>query len=168
MFECGGCYQQRVFREYGEEPRAGRLAARVVEFRRRKSIRTTRDLLEVLEGSIRWRGGKNPAARIFQALRIEVNDELGALKEALIGAVRVLRPGGRLVVISFHSLEDRIVKHFLQGRERGGEGLRVLTLGPLRPREEEVRRNPRSRSAKMRVGERLGAGEETRERGCEE
>jgi len=92
----------------------------------------------------------HPATRTFQALRIAVNDELGALETGLAGAVRLLPPGGALCVISFHSLEDRIVKHFLRREALAGR-VEVLTKKPLRPEEDEVGRNPRARSAKLRA-----------------
>jgi 16S rRNA (cytosine1402-N4)-methyltransferase len=139
----------RVLREYGEEPRARRLARRIVE--RRPLARTT-DLVDAVGEK---RGRIHPATRVFQALRIAVNDELAALEDGLDAAVRLLRPGGRLAVISFHSLEDRIVKWRLRNWA-DSRLVRILTRKPRTPGEPELQANPRARSAKLRVAERLG------------
>ncbi|RIH86431.1 Ribosomal RNA small subunit methyltransferase H [Meiothermus luteus] len=139
----------RILQEYGEEPRARRIARFIVQNR---PIHTTTHLAEVIRRATGYRSAGHPARRSFQALRIYVNDELGAL-EALLGAAeRVLGPSGRLVVISFHSLEDRLVKRFL----RKSLVLVPLSKKPILPSEEEKRLNPRARSAKMRVAERKG------------
>jgi 16S rRNA (cytosine1402-N4)-methyltransferase len=152
--------------EYGEEKQARRLAEAIVEAR---PLETTGQLAEVVERVVRRRSRIHPATRTFQALRILVNDELAAIGEALPQAVGVLAPGGRLVVISFHSLEDRIVKRFLR-RESSDcvcppgqpactcghkAGLRLVTRKPVRPGEEEISANPRARSARLRVAERI-------------
>ncbi len=147
---------EKIFREYGEEPRAGRLARLVVKARRKSPLRTTGQLAAVVQQALGpggRRGGRiHPATRAFQALRIAVNQELDHLDAFLGQAPAWLEPDGRLVVISYHSLEDRLVKqHFLAG-ERAGI-LRRLTRKPIRPTREEVRRNPRARSAKLRVAE---------------
>ena len=134
---------------YGEEPRARRIARFIVEHR---PIRSTTQLAEVIRRATGFRQAGHPARKSFQALRIYVNDELGALEQLLRGAETVLKPGGRLVIISFHSLEDRLVKHFL----RESSVLRPLTKKPILPTELEQRENPRARSAKMRVAERDG------------
>lgn len=156
----------RILREYGEEPAAHRIAGQIIA---RRPLNRTSDLVAAVEAALGRRAAASrihPATRTFQALRIAVNDELGALRAALAGAVEVLRPGGRLVVISFHSLEDRIVKQFI--RERSGRvcvcppdlpvcvcgrtpSLRDLTPHPLVPPPEEVERNPRARSARLRA-----------------
>lgn len=134
----------RIFYEYGEEHRSRRIAKAVV---RRRPFSTTAELAEAVAAAV-GRGGRiHPATRIFQALRIAVNDELGSLRQGLEAARQVLAPGGRLAVISFHSLEDRIVKETL----RAG-GWTVLTKHVVRPQEREVSENPRSRSARLRVG----------------
>jgi len=161
-----------IFYHYGEERRARAVARAVIEARRRAPIRTTRELADLVAAHVRQEpGGIHPATRIFQALRIAVNDELGELARALHAAERVLRPGGRLAVVTFHSLEDRIVKQFLAARTgRVAAGSRHLpraetaepsfhagTKGPVVPSEAEVARNPRARSAKLRVGERSDA-----------
>lgn len=143
----------RLIYEFGEERHSRRIARAIVEVRERTPIQTTQQLAEIVKRA--YPGGHargiHPARRTFQALRIYVNDELGALRDGLEGAVRVLKPGGRLVVISFHSLEDRIVKHFV----RDSSELTALSKRPLEPTELEVERNPRSRSAKLRVAQRL-------------
>ncbi|PZA07794.1 MULTISPECIES: 16S rRNA (cytosine(1402)-N(4))-methyltransferase RsmH [unclassified Meiothermus] len=141
----------RILRELGEESKAWRIARCIEEARRKKPIQTTTELAEIVRRATGFRGAGHPARKTFQALRIYVNDELGALRELLQAAVNVLAPQGRLVVISFHSLEDRIVKHFLRNEPR----LRVLTKKPLEPSEEEALKNPRARSAKLRAAERL-------------
>lgn len=144
----------RILRELGEEPEAWRIARAIAKAREQKPIETTTELAEIVRRATGFRRTGHPARKTFQALRIYVNDELGALQELLEAAVKVLAPEGRLVVISFHSLEDRIVKHFLKGEPR----LQVLNKKPLVPSEEEARDNPRARSAKLRAAERLGEG----------
>ncbi|MGA7575094.1 MAG: 16S rRNA (cytosine(1402)-N(4))-methyltransferase RsmH [Terriglobales bacterium] len=144
-----------VIYEFGEERRSRRIARAIV---RSRPIRTTKQLVEVVSAAARSMNQKHerihPATRTFQALRIFVNHELDDLKALLESAPGVLKPGGRLVVISFHSLEDRIVKDaFREGAKQGWYGL--LTKKPLMASEEEKDRNPRSRSAKMRAAERL-------------
>lgn len=166
----------RILWEYGEERRSRAIARAVVRRRRQRPIRTTRDLVELVVEILGpgRRGRVHPATRTFQALRIAVNDELGELERFLEPAVRSLRPGGRLAVISFHSLEDRIVKHTLRrlsGRCSCPPGapecrcgavplVRLLTRRALRPGAEEIEANPRARSARLRAAERL-PGEET-------
>jgi 16S rRNA (cytosine1402-N4)-methyltransferase len=148
----------RILRDYGEERAAGRIAEAIVRERKRKLIVTTAQLAEVVSRACPERsreiGGRrsriHPATQTFQALRIAVNDELGNLEAALPQAVRLLRPGGRVAVICFHSLEDRIVKRFFKSSPE----LRVLTDRPIVPSEAETERNPRARSAKLRVAER--------------
>jgi len=145
---------ERILRAYGEEPRARRVA-RSIEYRRaQRPFKTTGDLVAAVTAALGpARGRIHPATRTFQALRIAVNDELGALEAGLDAAVRLLKPGGRLAIISFHSLEDRIVKW--RFRARADEAvLKVLTRKPLTPAEAEVKVNPRARSAKLRVAER--------------
>lgn len=139
---------------YGEERHSRRIARRIVEARERAPILTTGRLAEVVASA--YPGGPrrtHPARRTFQALRIHVNDELGALQEGLEAGTRLLEPGGRLVVISYHSLEDRIVKRFLNDSPR----IQALTKRPLTPSDAEVEANPRARSAKLRAGERTAA-----------
>lgn len=140
-----------ILYRYGEEPRARRIARFIVENR---PFTTTTQLAEVIRRATGFRSAGHPARKSFQALRIYVNDELGALEQLLRSAEAVLKPGGRLVVISFHSLEDRLVKHFL----RESTVLRSLTKKPVVPSEAEQRTNPRARSAKMRVAERIDGG----------
>ncbi len=142
----------RVIFEYGEERRARRVAAAIVRARARKPIETTDELARVVAGAVGGRrGGPHPARRTFQALRIAVNRELEELSTSLPRAVGLLAPGGRIVVIAYHSLEDRIVKRFLAGEP----ALSLLTKKPLRPSPAEVSRNPRARSARMRAAERV-------------
>jgi 16S rRNA (cytosine1402-N4)-methyltransferase len=138
--------------QYGEERHSRRIARRVVERRTSGPIRTARDLAELVRRAVPAVRGEriDPATRTFQALRIAVNDELGALREALRSYADCLRPGGRLAVISFHSLEDRMVKEAFRDDPR----YENLTRKPLRPGEAELARNPRARSAKMRVAAR--------------
>jgi 16S rRNA (cytosine1402-N4)-methyltransferase len=143
----------RIIYEYGEERHSRRIARAIVEAREKSQLETTTQLSDAIRrgypgGHAR---GVHPSRRTFQALRIAVNDELGALEAGLAGAVRVLKPGGRLAVIAFHSLEDRIVKRFV----RDTPTLRALTKKPLEPGEPELKRNPRARSAKLRVAERM-------------
>jgi 16S rRNA (cytosine1402-N4)-methyltransferase len=161
----------RILFDYGEESRARRIVRRVVERRAEHPIETTGDLAEIVERAVGGRRGSriSPATKTFQALRIAVNRELQVLEAGLGAALNLLRPGGRLAVISFHSLEDRIVKLFMQHEARDcicppelpvcqcdhRARLRVLTRKPVVPGEDEQARNPRSRSAKLRVAERL-------------
>ncbi|MGB8012459.1 MAG: 16S rRNA (cytosine(1402)-N(4))-methyltransferase RsmH [Terriglobales bacterium] len=142
-----------VIYEFGEERRSRRIARAIV---RSRPIRTTTQLVEVVSAAARSMKHEriHPATRTFQALRIFVNRELDDLKALLEAAPRVLKPGGRLVVISFHSLEDRIVKDALREGARQG-WYRLLTKKPMTAGEEEIDRNPRSRSAKMRAAERV-------------
>jgi len=169
----------RIIREYGEERWASRIAAAIVQARARRPFTSTLQLADVVKEAIpaaARRRGPHPARRTFQALRIAVNDELGALRTGLLAAVNALVPGGRVVVISFHSLEDRIVKQTFAELARdcrcppelpecrcGREAVvRLLTRKPLVPSAEEVAANPRARSARLRAAERLvlGAREE--------
>ena len=161
----------RVFKEYGEERFAKRMARAVVERRALKPFERTADLAAVLtEANPAWEKGKNPATRAFQGLRIHVNNELGDLERGLNAALESLAVGGRLVVISFHSLEDRIVKQFMRRHAKGeADNLprhlpiipkafepRLKLLGkPIFASDAEVKANPRSRSAVMRVAEKL-------------
>ncbi len=152
---------------YGEEPRSRQIARAIIMAR---PIHTTGELAEVVSRAVGGRrGALHPATRTFQALRIAVNRELEAVEAALPRALLALRPGGRLAVITFHSLEDRIVKHFLRRESRDcicppeypvcrcdhKKVVRVLTRKPIRPSEEEIARNPRSRSAKLRLAEKI-------------
>lgn len=159
----------RVLKEYGEERFARRMARAIVGARQERAINRTGQLAEIVkQANPAWEKGKHPATRAFQAIRIEVNNELEQLQQVLVQAVAVLAPGGRLVVISFHSLEDRIVKRFIRRQVEGDQlprGLpipdhqrnrRLRSLGKAtKPGPEEVRRNPRARSAVMRVAEKL-------------
>jgi 16S rRNA (cytosine1402-N4)-methyltransferase len=142
----------RVIYEYGEERRSRRVAAAIVRARQRAPIETTEQLASIVVSAVGGRrGGPHPARRTFQALRIAVNRELEELAASLPRAAGILAPGGRVVVIAYHSLEDRIVKRFFTGDER----LTVLTKKPLVPPAAEAARNPRARSAKLRAAERV-------------
>lgn len=146
-----------IFKEYGEERFARKIAAKIVEARRKKRIKTTGELVEIISTAIplRFRRGKTHfATRIFQALRIAVNDELENLKKGLVGALDILSPSGRIAVISFHSLEDRIVKNFFRDQAKNNL-LKILTKKPLKPEHEEILNNSRSRSAILRAASRL-------------
>jgi 16S rRNA (cytosine1402-N4)-methyltransferase len=161
-----------VLRRYGEEPRARPIAAAIVRARARAQLATTRELADLVAAHAGRRASRlHPATRTFQAIRIALNDELGALERALDQALALLAAGGRLVVISFHSLEDRIVKRFMAAEARGDEayaGLpnipeharpRLELIGKLvRPTDEETARNPRARSARLRIAERTPFG----------
>lgn len=142
-----------IFRDLGEERFARRVAYGVVKAREEAPVETTAALLEIitrsLPGNVRWRAARS-AARVFQGLRIAVNDELGAIRAALPQAFALLRPGGRMAVLAFHSLEDRIVKRFFVDRRQAGEA-RILTKRPLQADAEEIAANPRAASAKLRV-----------------
>jgi 16S rRNA (cytosine1402-N4)-methyltransferase len=146
----------RIF-EYGEERYSRRIARAIVAARRLDPIRTTMALAQVVRRAIPRRGYQriDPATRTFQALRIWVNRELDGLEQFLQDAARRLIGGGRLAVIAFHSLEDRIVKHAFRALARGEAALRVMTKRPTDPSDEEIARNPRARSAKLRAIERL-------------
>ncbi|OGC38027.1 16S rRNA (cytosine(1402)-N(4))-methyltransferase [candidate division WWE3 bacterium RBG_19FT_COMBO_53_11] len=150
---------KELFQKYGEEERAPQLAAAVVRARSLKPFRTTADLVGVVEKVRRTKDARrdriHPATKIFQALRIAVNDEVENLRSVLPRAFEVLGAGGRLVVVSFHSLEDREVKRFFRQMEEQGRGL-VLTEKPLTPTAAEVAQNPQSRSARLRAIKRNG------------
>lgn len=156
-----------IFKIYGELSQARRLADAIVRARESgRQLETVGELIETVRPLIDPRKEKKELAQLFQALRIEVNDEMGALRQLLEGALRVLRPGGRLAVITYHSLEDRMVKNFfrtgnVEGRQdkdffgRVNAPLRPLGSRPITPDDVEVERNPRSRSAKLRVAEKI-------------
>jgi 16S rRNA (cytosine1402-N4)-methyltransferase len=164
-----------LFKRYGEEPQAGRIARAIVASRSTATIETAEDLAALVQrvapGDPRKRHRIHPATRVFQALRIAVNEELEALEEGLAAAVDLLRPGGRLVVLSYHSLEDRIVKRFFAAERRGcvcppelpvcvcgrNPRLRLVTRPSLTPTPAEIAANPRARSARLRAAERLAA-----------
>ena len=162
----------RIFREWGGERQAGRLARAIAREREQRPFTTTRQLAELIERLLPRFGKKtHPATRVFQALRIAVNDEIGSLEKGLAAALGVLKPGGRLVVITFHSLEDRIVKEFGRSRARDYTfagpvdvpelrqprvpELKLVVRKAITPRPAELADNPRSRSAQMRVMEKI-------------
>jgi 16S rRNA (cytosine1402-N4)-methyltransferase len=161
-----------LIRKFGEERMAGRIARAIVERRTLSPIRTTADLASVVAGALpRTKGPSriHPATRTFQALRIAVNDELTHLHRAMTGGMECLKPGGRFSVISFHSLEDRIVKNAFRAAEKGcicphdlpvcacgrKPTMKVITRKPVVPGKDEIRDNPRARSAKLRTAERI-------------
>ena len=164
----------RIFKVYGEEKQSRRVAGFIVRRRTETPFSRTLDLAEVVENALGGRRGAriHPATRVFQALRIAVNEELTELEQGLVAAERTLKAGGRLAVVSFHSLEDRIVKAFLTERAgRLGEGSRhapprvaeqkpsfeIVRVGASGPGEDEIARNPRARSAKFRAATRTDA-----------
>lgn len=152
-----------IFKEYGEEKLAGLIARAIVKERKDKKISTSGQLSDIVVGVYRsklrskkempWVGGIHPATRVFQALRIVVNDELGVLRSVLPQAVSILNAGGRVAVISFHSLEDAIVKHFFKSLDF--KKFKIITKKPIVPSPEEAAENPRSRSAKLRIIEKI-------------
>lgn len=143
----------RIFREYGEEKYAYQIAKAIVEERKVKRIKTTLDLVSIIEKKIpfRYRSKIHPATRIFQALRMETNEELASLLEVLPSALNLLKPKGRIVIVSFHSGEDRIVKRFFKTRD----DIKILSKRPFIPSDLETEANPRARSAKLRVAEKI-------------
>ena len=144
---------EKILREYGEERFSSQIAQSILRERKERAIKTTRQLAEVIQKAIPYKYQKNkinPATKTFQALRIAVNDELNNLTKVLPQALEILKNGGRLAVISFHSLEDRIVKNFFRDRSRENL-IKILTKKPITPTFEEIRNNPRSRSAKLRA-----------------
>ncbi len=159
----------RIFFQYGEESSGRRIAAHLVKVRDRFPIRTTRDLVHAVENVVPKRSPKHPATKVFQALRIAVNDELGVLERTLESLSGWIKEGGRMAVITFHSLEDRIVKHYFRNvsqewidrpewdapRRNPLHTFRLVTGRPVTPSEEEARKNSRARSAKLRVVERI-------------
>jgi 16S rRNA (cytosine1402-N4)-methyltransferase len=147
-----------VLKNYGDYPRARHLSERILKQRKLKKFKNTSELVDlVLEVSPRrWKDKTHPATKVFQALRIAVNRELSSLEDVLPQAVDILVSGGKLVVISFHSLEDRIVKTYFRDHGRGEDKvLNILTKKPIVPTQEEIQVNPRCRSAKMRVVEKI-------------
>src|ERR1700674_4454369 len=159
----------QLFRDLGEEPAARRIASQLVKLRKETPFQETLQLAKAIE-KIVWRHGRrHPATQVFQALRMEVNDELGALEEGLGVLTKRLEPGARIAVITFHSLEDRIVKNFFRDRSREwldrpewpepqrnpDFAFKLITTKPVEPGENEQRINPRSRSAKLRVAEKI-------------
>lgn len=142
---------------YGEEQFSKRIAKGIVEARKKKEIKTTAELVKIIEDSVPnfYRKGKiHCATKTFQALRIAVNDELGALREGLEKGVGFLKSGGRMSVISFHSLEDRVVKRFFKEKEKEGK-IKLINKKPITPSREEIIKNNRSRSAKLRIIEKI-------------
>jgi 16S rRNA (cytosine1402-N4)-methyltransferase len=165
---------KRILRIYGEELKAGRIARAIAESRQQAPIETTGELAAIVAAAMpaHMRHGRiHPATRTFQALRIAVNDELGSLNRGIASGIDRLKEGGRFSVISFHSLEDRMVKDLFRNASRGctcppdlpvcacggKPRLRVITRKPVRPGGDEVERNPRARSAKLRTAERTGS-----------
>jgi 16S rRNA (cytosine1402-N4)-methyltransferase len=140
--------------KYGEERHSRRIAKVIANQRQKRKIETCRELADIVWRAYGYRGKIHPATRTFQALRIEVNDELNELRKGLDASRMILKKGGRLCVISYHSLEDRIVKNFFRDNQRLGE-LDVITKKPVTPSNEEIRTNPSSRSAKLRGAEKI-------------
>ncbi len=152
-----------IFRKYGEERYAALIARHIARYRKKRSIRTTAELVGIVRAALpmylQRKMGKHPARRVFQALRMYVNDEVGCLQEGLKGAVEVLSTGGRMGVITFHSIEDRLVKHMF--RKFVDEGvLELLNRRVIKPSDEELQENRRARSAKLRGVRKVGGGSE--------
>lgn len=159
----------RIFIEYGEEPRASQIAHRIAECRSRRPLVTTEDLVTAIEPVLPWHSARHPATKVFMALRIAVNEELESLSRGLEAITARLNPGAPFAVITFHSLEDRIVKNFFRDRSREWIdrpewpapkrnprlAFQLLTSRPIEAAEEEIHINPRARSAKLRVAQRL-------------
>ena len=152
---------EKIFREYGEEKLSKEIAVAISEKRKVKKIEIVGELVEIIlevyrkklktDKEIPWVGGLHPATKVFQALRIAVNDELGVIERVLPQAIEALASGGRLAVITFHSLEDRIVKHFFKDQKT----IRIITKKPIECSEDEAKTNTRARSAKLRVVEKI-------------
>ncbi len=139
----------KMFRMYGEEPRSQEIAKAIFDARRKQRITRTTELADIIASVKRARSRQHPATQVFQALRIAVNDELGEMERGLVAGVHALKAGGRIAVITFHSLEDRFVKNFFKDNAE----LEVVTKKPLRPTFEEKKYNPRARSAKLRIAQ---------------
>ena len=163
-----------IFFDYGEERESNKIAREIVESRKKKMIRTTGELSEIIEKSIRSHQKLKAKARIFQALRIFINNEINVLKTTLNDAVNILNPGGRLAVLTYHSIEDRIVKKFFQYQEKScicppgfpkcvcnkKSTLKIITKKPIVPSIEEIKSNKMARSAKLRIAEKKGEVDE--------
>ncbi|MBI5022404.1 MAG: 16S rRNA (cytosine(1402)-N(4))-methyltransferase RsmH [Ignavibacteriales bacterium] len=159
----------KIFREYGEERFSSRIANKIIEMRNEKKIETTKELAAIVELCISGKFLQKSIARIFQAIRIDVNNELENLRKGLTDAIGILQPGGRIVVLSYHSLEDRIVKDTFRSASQKSVPsgnkflpdkiqtpmLKLIVKKPIEPEEKEIIQNPRARSAKMRVAERV-------------
>ena len=142
---------REIFWRYGEERYSTRIAKEIVRARKKRKIQTSAQLSELIKDTLGFRFHIKTLARIFQSLRIVVNQELENLQQALISSIDILSPSGRIVVLSYHTLEDRIVKRFLKGED----SFKILTKKPITPSSEEIKKNPRSRSAKLRVAEKI-------------
>jgi 16S rRNA (cytosine1402-N4)-methyltransferase len=145
---------EKILEEYGEEKFSRKIAKKIVERRKGEKIKSTLQLVQIIKEAtpgFYHHSKTHFATRTFQALRIAVNDELNNFRNALPQALEVLDKGGRLMTISFHSLEDRIIKEFLKEKEKSGE-MKIITNKPIVPGEEEIQLNPRSRSSKLRIG----------------
>ncbi|OGF52456.1 16S rRNA (cytosine(1402)-N(4))-methyltransferase [Candidatus Giovannonibacteria bacterium RIFCSPLOWO2_02_FULL_43_11b] len=141
---------EEVIRKYGEERFAGRIARAIAEYRAKKRITSAKELSEIILRVVPRRGRINPATRTFQALRIYLNHELENIESGLAGAWKIVKPEGRIAVIAYHSLEDRIVKKFFKEKAKGEQG-KLINKKPIVPNREEILENPRSRSAKLRI-----------------
>ncbi|MFA5211080.1 MAG: 16S rRNA (cytosine(1402)-N(4))-methyltransferase RsmH [Patescibacteria group bacterium] len=153
-----------IFKKYGEEKLSKQIAEKIIKIRKEREIKKVGDLVEIIlqvyreklktEKEIPWIGGIHPATKVFQALRIEVNKELEVIEKVLPQAIEILQSGGRLAVISFHSLEDGLVKHFFKS-ESAKKNIKIITKKPLICSREEYQKNPRARSAKLRIIEKI-------------
>jgi 16S rRNA (cytosine1402-N4)-methyltransferase len=156
----------RVFNSFADLQNVKKLVFKISGSRKRSKIHTTSDLVEVLDDLVPYKKKNQFLAQVFQAIRIEVNDEMGALMDMLEQSIKVLKPGGRLVVIAYHSIEDRLVKNFIRSGNFEGElekdvfgviqkPFKAINKKPVIPTDEEIERNPRSRSAKLRIAEKV-------------
>lgn len=142
---------EQLFRQYGEEPRSREIAKAILDARKKARITTTSQLADIVVSAVKRKGKPHPATQVFQAIRIAVNDEFGEIEKGLPAAVDLLKGGGRIAVITFHSLEDRLVKRFFKSRD----DLTIITKKPIKPSYQETRVNPRARSAKLRIAEKI-------------
>ncbi|MCX8034216.1 MAG: 16S rRNA (cytosine(1402)-N(4))-methyltransferase RsmH, partial [Thermodesulfovibrio sp.] len=144
----------QIFKDYGDEPFARKIAREIVRQRQKKTIDTCKELADLVKRIITKKTKIHPATQVFQAIRIEVNREIEELRDGLVNSLQMLKKGGRICIISYHSGEDRVVKHFFKEEEKKGNIL-IITKKPIFPSLEEIAKNPSARSARLRGGEKL-------------